>query len=153
MLHVDGHDDCLRASYKRRSDGSASVEFIRSFDTCHQEDYLIEDGTVHVVYASGSGPLYRFVIYLLTLTSINPLICACRIDGVAPSKDDVGFQRTRLLKPPAAVRKHPKPDDIRPLLIANVQLNVPAQETTYWCRVVRLPQHFNRKLHVLQVYQ
>ncbi len=62
VLHVDGHDDCRRASYKRRSDGSASFEFIRSFDTCHEEDYLIEDGTVHVVYASGPGPLYRSVI-------------------------------------------------------------------------------------------
>lgn len=64
--------------------------------------------------------------------------------------DDVGFQRTRLLKPSSG-RKHPKPEDLRPLLINNVQLNIPAQETTYWCRVVRLPQHFDRKHHVLQV--
>nr|CAG4643081.1 EOG090X0318 [Ilyocryptus agilis] len=30
------------------------------------------------------------------------------------------------------------------------RMNVPAQETTYWCRVVRLPEHFNRKQHVIQ---
>lgn len=61
-MHSDGHGDCRKASLKRRSDGSASVEFVRSFDTCHEEDYLIEDGTVHIVYASGSGPLYRLVL-------------------------------------------------------------------------------------------
>nr|CAG4650823.1 EOG090X0318 [Simocephalus serrulatus] len=130
VIRIDGHGDCRKATFKRRKDGSALVEFIRSFDTCHEEDYPIEDGTVHVVYASGTGPLYR-------------------IDGVSPSTDDVGFQRTRLLKPSPG-RKHPKPDDLRPLLINNVQLNIPAQETTYWCRVVRLPQHFNRKHHILQ---
>lgn len=68
VMHVDEHhDDCRRASYSKRrkdTDGVARLEFIRSFDTCHlddykEEDYLIEDGTIHVVYASGSGPLYR----------------------------------------------------------------------------------------------
>lgn len=69
-----------------------------------------------------------------------------------PSDEDVGFQRTRILKPPTAIKTRTKPDDLRPLLVANVQLNIPAEETTYWCRVVRLPQHFIRKHHVLQVY-
>nr|CAG4646117.1 EOG090X0318 [Macrothrix elegans] len=131
VLHPDNHDDCQRASYHRHPDGSAWIEFIRSFDTCHDEDYFIEDGTVHVVYASGSGPLYR-------------------IEGVAPSQENTGFQRTRLLKPPSAVHENAKPSDLRPFLIANVQLNVPAQETTYWCRVVRLPDHFIRKHHILR---
>lgn len=61
VIHPDGHGDCRESTFKRHSDGSASIEFIRSFETCHGEDYLIEDGTVHLVYASGSGPLYRFL--------------------------------------------------------------------------------------------
>nr|CAG4647751.1 EOG090X0318 [Moina brachiata] len=130
VLRPDGHGDCREGSFRRHSDGSASVEFIRSFDTCHGQDYLIEDGTVHVVYASGSGPLYR-------------------IDGVSPAKEDAGFQRTRLLKP-SFDHNHSSPDDLRPLLISNAQLNVPASETTYYCRVVRLPEHFKRKHHILQ---
>lgn len=60
-MHADGHGDCRRAFYKRLNDGSARMEFSRFFDTCHQEDYLIEDGTVHIVYAFGAGPLYRSV--------------------------------------------------------------------------------------------
>nr|CAH0102169.1 unnamed protein product [Daphnia galeata] len=93
--------------------------------------------------------------FLFLYTKNNPLILMWailyRINGVAPSKDDVGFQRTRLLKP----RQQPKrlktnEDPPRSLLIANVQLNIPAQETTYYCRVVRLPQHFIRKHHVIQ---
>ena len=96
--------------------------------------------------------------FLFLYTANNPLIfnvgySIYRINGVAPSKDDVGFQRTRLLKP----RQQPKrlktnEDPPRSLLIANVQLNILAQETTYYCRVVRLPQHFIRKHHVIQVF-
>lgn len=73
MLYADGHNGCQKASYQRRADGGASIEFIRSFDTCHGEDYLIEDGTVHLVYASGSGPLYRLVPYTI-LMSLNILL-------------------------------------------------------------------------------
>jgi dopamine beta-monooxygenase len=159
-MHVDEHhDDCRRASYKRRkdTDGVARLEFIRSFDTCHlddykEEDYLIEDGTVHVVYASGSGPLYRLAFVDFSTMAGIILLLKNRINGVSPTTEDVGFQRTRLLKPPVTQHKHPKMNDPpRPLLIANVQLNVPAQETTYYCRVVRLPEHFSRKHHVIQV--
>lgn len=68
VMNVDEHhNDCRRASYTRHEDGLATLEFIRSFDTCHRneddQDYLIEDGTVHVVYASGPGPLYRSVLF------------------------------------------------------------------------------------------
>ena len=144
-MHIDEHhDDCRRASYKRRKDGGrggvAHLEFLRSFDTCHledyrEEDYLIEDGTVHIVYASGSGPLYRHIPF--PFTANDPLILMwaifyIRINGVTSSKDDVGFQRTRLLKPPQQQKRlKTNEDPPRSLLIANVQLNIPAQETTY----------------------
>lgn len=164
IIHVDEHhNDCRRASYSRRQDGLASLEFVRSFDTCHrlqeEKDYLIEDGTVHVVYASGPGPLYRSVSFLIIFSLKNTFPFAFvsknkkkkRINGVSPSDDDVGFQRTRLLKP-ATGQEHQKTNDpLHALLIANVQLNIPAQETTYYCRVVRLPQQFIRKHHVVQV--
>lgn len=76
IIHVDEHhNDCRRASYSRRKDGLASLEFVRSFDTCHrlqeEKDYLIEDGTVHVVYASGPGPLYRSVSFLIIFSLKN----------------------------------------------------------------------------------
>lgn len=68
---------------------------------------------------------------------------------MSPANADIGFQRTRLLKPPPNHRQSPR--DLRPLLIANVQLNVPTSETTYYCKVVRLPEQFKRKHHVVQV--
>lgn len=96
---------------------------------------------------------------LIVSTAIEPRIYKdfcwriARIDGVAPAKEDTGFQRTRLLKPISSQEPVKKPSDLRSLHIANVQLNVPPQETTYWCRVVRLPEHFIKKHHVLQVHE
>ncbi len=77
-IHPDGHsNDCLDSSFRRfqslqqqrhnnsgaRAEnpaaGWAVIDFSRPFDTCEEEDYLIEDGTTHIVYAYGSGPLYR----------------------------------------------------------------------------------------------
>lgn len=94
-MHVDEHhDDCRRASYskRRKDDGGgvvARLEFIRSFDTCHlddykEEDYLIEDGTVHVVYASGSGPLYR----LAFLSAFVDFMMAGLFDYIGKIKQD-----------------------------------------------------------------
>nr|CAG4641544.1 EOG090X0318 [Eurycercus lamellatus] len=131
--HLSKKEDAHASNHAKSGDATGVViDFRRSFDTCHDDDYLIEDGTTHIVYASGNGPLYR-------------------IEGVAPSKDRTGFQRTRLLKPVTPLSESIKqPADLRSLLVANNQLKVPGEETTYWCRVIRLPDHFNRKHHVLQ---
>ena len=71
-----------------------------------------------------------------------------RIEGLKPSSRRTGFQRTRLLKPPTHLP--PPPADVRPLIITHSKVVVPAEETTYWCRVTRLPRHFQQKHHVLQ---
>lgn len=65
-----------------------------------------------------------------------------------PPKRQTGFQRTRLLRP--ATHLPPPPPDVRSLVITNSKVAVPAAETTYWCRVTRLPRHFQQKHHVLQ---
>lgn len=76
-----------------------------------------------------------------------------RIDGVKPTDERIGFQRTRLLKPPPpdGIKQLNKEEMLRSLLIANEGVKVPGDETTYWCNVVRLPANLRRlKHHVVQ---
>ena len=66
-----------------------------------------------------------------------------------PADRDYGFQRVRLLKPEQS--SHPPPKDNRFLLISTDKVRVPGVETTYWCNVFRIPEHFTHKHHVFQV--
>lgn len=38
-----------------------------------------------------------------------------------------------------------------PMDILTDKVRVPAEETTYWCKVVKLPQNFMKKHHVYKV--
>ena len=56
-IHVDTVNNCFKPSFYR--DGSDGIlSFLRPFQTC-DNDYVIEDGTTHIVFGYGSGPLYR----------------------------------------------------------------------------------------------
>ena len=50
--------DCQNAEFRRHG-VHALMAFRRHFRPASRRGYLIEDGTTHVVYAFGSGPLYR----------------------------------------------------------------------------------------------
>jgi len=82
---------------------------------------------------------------------------------VKPTEERVVFQRTRLLKPPPAEaaaaaaastdemmnsnNNNNVGDGVRSMVIANQGVQVPGDETTYWCRVVRLPANLRRSKH------
>ena len=58
MIQVDQHQDCLDFNAEFTSKGIVFA-FTRKFDTCDDPfDYLLEDGTTHVIWAHGQGPLY-----------------------------------------------------------------------------------------------
>ncbi|XP_050684571.1 tyramine beta-hydroxylase [Leptidea sinapis] len=103
-----------------------SVYFDRYFDTCDDDDYIIEDGTVHVIWARGNDKLF----------SSNGLCISCT------SSSDHGFIRVRLLTPTAV--SHQSGNAI-PITTKN--LKVPKSDTTYWCKVVKLPQFITSKTH------
>nr|XP_060466422.1 dopamine beta-hydroxylase [Panthera onca] len=79
QIHLDSRQDyqLLRA---RRTPEGLSLIFKRPFDTCDPKDYLIEDGTVHLVYGVLEEP-FR------TLEAVNT------------SGLQTGLQRVQLLKP------------------------------------------------------
>lgn len=125
---VDDHDDCQLLSLKRRG-FITRYAWSRKFDTCDKQDYIIEDGTTHLVYAIGHGPLRR-------------------LDGINLSKEIHGFQRVQLLK--NIIPNPPFPDDTTSIIVHNDKVQVPNVETTYWCSLHRLPEEFESKNHIIQ---
>jgi hypothetical protein len=91
----------------------------------------VQDGTTHVVWARGRGPLFR-------LEGLN-------VSGAAHS----GMQRAQLLKNSRPPPSHPR--DTWRHDILNSEVKVPADDTTYWCHVHRLPPALRTKHHVVQV--
>lgn len=89
-----------------------------------------QEGTTHVVYASGRGPLTR-------------------IEGLRlKDQPATGFQRVQLLR---TMQPLPRVDkSIQTIEILTENNTVPSHETTYWCRTHKLPEMFDRKLHVIQ---
>ena len=84
-----------------------------------------------MVWARGRGPLFR-------LEGLN-------VSGAAQS----GMQRAQLLKNTSPSPSHPS--DTWHHDILNSEVRVPGDDTTYWCRVHRLPAALRTKHHVLQV--
>ncbi|XP_064458103.1 dopamine beta-hydroxylase-like isoform X2 [Ornithodoros turicata] len=128
FLSVDEHNDCTLGSLRRRGSVIRFL-FTRKFDTCDPQDYVIEDGTVHVVYASGRGPLRR-------------------LDGLKLIHSEHGFQRAQLLK--IMDDLPPFPEDTRVINFLNDKVAVPAVETTYWCSLQKLPYDFRYSKHIIR---
>ncbi|GFX62340.1 dopamine beta-hydroxylase [Trichonephila clavipes] len=128
FVTLDDHDDCHLLSMKRRG-FITRYAWSRKFDTCDNQDYYIEDGTTHLVYAVGRGPIRR-------------------LDGINLSKEMHGFQRVQLLK---NIMPNPQfPENTKTLTIHNNKVAVPNVETTYWCTLHRLPANFESKNHIIQ---
>ncbi|XP_014216871.1 tyramine beta-hydroxylase [Copidosoma floridanum] len=128
-LNLDEQQDCKSFKWKKHGN-LTKFAFTRKFDTCDEHDYVIERGTTHLVWLKGSGPL----------TSLAGL-------GVANAKSS-GMSRTELLR-----SRHPKPRypaDAWAHEVRNDRVQVPNAETTYWCRVFKLPSTLRKKHHVLQ---
>ncbi|XP_026739132.1 tyramine beta-hydroxylase [Trichoplusia ni] len=107
-------------------EATGDLVFERYFDTCDDNDYIIEDGTVHVVWARGADKLFTSKGLCLSCT---------------PTEDH-GFIRVRLLTPlrnekVVGHQLHFKTKDVQ----------VPADDTTYWCKVFKLPDYVTEKRH------
>lgn len=98
--------------------------FKRPFSTCDPHDYLIEEGTVHLIYATLEEPLRSFS--QLNLSQLQ-----------------TGVQRVLLLRPDTP---QPAPDgpDTRIMDVLAPDVTIPHHETTYWCHMFELPQGMGR---------
>ncbi|KAK7604848.1 hypothetical protein V9T40_006034 [Parthenolecanium corni] len=129
-IFVDTQQDCQEfdISYQKNR---AKFTFIRKFDTCDDDDYIIEDGTTHIVWLKGNGPI----------TSLEHL-------SVLNTKQK-GMQRTQLLKNPTA-QKIKIPKTARTVEFTADHVHVPHNDTTYWCRVMKLPEYLTDIHHIIQ---
>ncbi|XP_018419215.1 PREDICTED: dopamine beta-hydroxylase [Nanorana parkeri] len=128
-LHIDSHQDYQLLSAQKTPEGLYLV-FKRPFTTCDPKDYLIEDGTVHLIYALMEKPFH-------SLSAINI------------STLDRGLQRVQLLKP--EIRTPRLPNDVLTMDILAPDVVIPDKETTYWCYITELPQHFPK--HHIVMYE
>ncbi|KAF7700765.1 dopamine beta-hydroxylase [Silurus meridionalis] len=95
-----------------------SVLFRRSFSTCDPHDYIIEEGTVHLIYSILDQPIRS--LHQLNVSRLHP-----------------GVQRILLLRPDTP---NPSlPQDVRSLEVLAPNVVIPDQETTYWCYMYQLP--------------
>lgn len=131
ILHLDKQQDCRKFKLKVEKNRT-KFTFRRDFDTCDFEDYIIEDGTTHVVWARGPNPLYK-------LAGLN----------ISSPEKDQGMVRVQLLKNTNVEAE--LPSHVKTLDVLAHEVRVPEDETTYWCHVHKLEPEFIKKHHVYRV--
>ncbi|XP_069862840.1 dopamine beta-hydroxylase [Dipodomys merriami] len=129
QIHLDAQQDYQLLQAQGTPDG-LSLLFKRSFATCDPQDYLIEDGTVHLVYGILEEPFQS-------------------LEAINTSGLQTGLQRVQLLK--AEVRTPAMPPDTHTMEIRAPDVLIPGQETTYWCYITELPPGFSR--HHIIMYE
>ncbi|XP_004593508.2 dopamine beta-hydroxylase [Ochotona princeps] len=129
QVHLDAQQDYQLLWAHRTPDGLALL-FRRPFSTCDPKDYLIEDGTVHLVYGILEQPLRS-------------------LEAINASSLRTGLQRVQLLKP--ELPEPALPPDTRTMEVRAPHVLIPDQETTYWCHMAELPRGFAR--HHIVMYE
>lgn len=136
IVEEDANQQIQILSAKKISRGSSpdaiALTITRDVDTCDPEDYVIDTGTTHILYLLDDEKWGK--------ESIN---------GYDVSQTKIkGFNRVQVIK---ADIDSELPDDVRTFEIRNPEVAIPAEETTYWCTIHRLPEEaVQRKNHIVQ---
>ncbi|TKS84596.1 Dopamine beta-hydroxylase [Collichthys lucidus] len=125
-VSLDRQQDYELIETKQKPD-SYYLLFKRSFSTCDPRDYLIEEGTVHIIYGFLDQPLAS--LEQLNLSQIH-----------------TGLQRVLLLRPDTP--SPTLPPDVQKLEVLAPNVIIPNQETTYWCFIQTLPENMP-KSHIV----
>ncbi|XP_038548122.1 dopamine beta-hydroxylase-like [Micropterus salmoides] len=118
-VSLDSQQDYELIEAKQKPDGFHLL-FKRPFSTCDPRDYLIEEGTVHIIYGFLDQPLAS--LEQLNLSQIN-----------------TGVQRVLMLRPD--MPSPTLPPDVQTLDVIAPNVIIPNQETTYWCFIQKLPEN------------
>ncbi|XP_027472269.1 dopamine beta-hydroxylase [Zalophus californianus] len=129
QIHLDSQQDYQLLQVQRTPEGLCLL-FKRPFGTCDPKDYLIEDGTVHLVYGILEEPFGS-------------------LEAINTSGLQTGLQRVQLLKPNISVPA--LPSDMHSMEIHTPDILIPGQKTTYWCHITELPDGFSR--HHIVMYE
>nr|XP_024108152.2 dopamine beta-hydroxylase isoform X1 [Pongo abelii]XP_054376834.1 dopamine beta-hydroxylase isoform X1 [Pongo abelii] len=127
QIHLDSQQDYQLLQVQRTPEG-LTLLFKRPFGTCDPKDYLIEDGTVHLVYGILEEPFRS-------------------LEAINGSGLQTGLQRVQLLKP--NIPEPELPPDTYTMEVQAPNIQIPSQETTYWCYIKELPKGFSRH-HIIK---
>ena len=111
-------------------DGRDSISLV----TGQAGDYVVEEGTTHLVWVLGRGPL-------AAIAGVNISDAASAVSGTA---------RTRLLGAAAVPRLGP---GVRQWVVAGRNTSLPATPTHYACSVHQLPAALRRRRHHVLRYE
>ncbi|XP_037609304.1 dopamine beta-hydroxylase [Sebastes umbrosus] len=118
-VSLDSQQDYELLEAKHKPEGFYLL-FKRPFSTCDPRDYLIEEGTVHIIYGLLDEPL-------ASLEQLNL------------SRIHTGLQRVLMLRPDTPPTT--LPPDVNTLDVVAPNVVIPNQETTYWCFIQKLPEN------------
>uniref|UniRef100_A0A672IZT8 Dopamine beta-hydroxylase n=1 Tax=Salarias fasciatus TaxID=181472 RepID=A0A672IZT8_SALFA len=118
-VSLDSQQDYELIEAKQKA-GGFHLLFKRPFSTCDPRDYLIEEGTIHIIYGFLNQPL-------ASLEQLNL------------SKIHTGVQRVLMLRPDTPSPS--LPPDVQTLDVVSPNVVIPNQETTYWCFIHKLPEN------------
>ncbi|KAK3087538.1 hypothetical protein FSP39_007304 [Pinctada imbricata] len=124
-LHTDSQQDYILTE-TASGQGFLGIEFHRKFDTCDTHDYMIDNGTTHIIFMVGNED--------------SPVKLSLDVK-------DVGLQRVQLLKPDIPPPR--LPSDVWSFEIRAPAIEVPATDTTYWWYTTKLPI-LSRKHHIVK---
>ncbi|XP_069788258.1 dopamine beta-hydroxylase isoform X2 [Narcine bancroftii] len=130
QIHLDKQQDYQLIDAHQSKQGFY-LTFKRHFNTCDKRDYVIEGGTVHLLYGFLEKP--------------TPSVETIDMRSVAR-----GIQRVQLLKP--NIQTPELPSNVKVLEILAPNVTIPDQETTYWCHISHLPHDFPAHHIVMAFY-
>ncbi|KAK9532692.1 hypothetical protein VZT92_010066 [Zoarces viviparus] len=125
-VSLDSQQDYELMEATHKTDGFHLL-FKRPFSTCDPRDYLIEEGTVHVIYGLLDEPL-------------------ASLDQLNLSRIHTGLQRVLMLRPDTP--SPTLPPDVQTLDVVAPNVVIPNQETTYWCFIQTLPENMPKN-HII----
>jgi dopamine beta-monooxygenase len=125
------------------------IEFERSLDTCDNEnDYLIEHGTVHLIYFLLVDRFKKIdeIMNESTLTDLSPFMPAGKDES-----DSYGMKQAQLVRSTYYDNEQASFDRKKHKFfeVTNNRIKLPTQDTTYWCTVYKLNPRFVRKHHII----
>ncbi|XP_035995693.1 dopamine beta-hydroxylase [Fundulus heteroclitus] len=121
-VSLDSQQDYELIEAKQKADGFYLL-FKRPFSTCDPRDYIIEEGTVHIIYGLLDQPL-------------------ASLEDLNLSRIHTGVQRILMLRPDTP--SPTLPPDVQTLDVLAPNVIIPNQETTYWCFIQKLPDDMTK---------
>ncbi|XP_065314626.1 dopamine beta-hydroxylase-like [Gordionus sp. m RMFG-2023] len=117
----------------------------RKFNTCDKNyDYTLDRGTTHVLYISES---IHPILFDASIHSNNLFPMAKE----SKSGFQWGFNRAQLLKSQIVTGKvTSETNDTHIFHITFDKAPVPANSTTYWKKLIKLPEYFSKKHHIIK---